>query len=513
MTIRFESRPAGILPSMDLSEQVARRAVDLDSSLRSAFVATGPAEANLDRLFEEPALCVTSGQQPGLLTGPLYTIYKALSTAALARLVEERLARPVIPVFWVAADDHDFAEVNHCVLPSSSNDVVRIALRERDEAAHLTPMYKEQLGSDIDLVLTKLEAHTPETEFRPEILEWIRAHYRSESDLASAFGGALAELLGKYGVVVFLPTCVQAKRAMAPWLMSALEKASEIDRELAVRAEYLQSQGNKAPISVGGSASTVFIESKLGRDRLLLEEGAFLTRRAKEVWTLSELSDVAELDPQRLSPNVLLRPVVEAALLPTIAYVGGPGELDYLPQAEPIYRVLGVEPQLAVPRWSGLCVDRRTDKFLAKHGINVDDLAMPEGQLEARILRDELPEDATEAMALLRANLAEQYARLAIAAESVDQSLGRKVKAAEHGALKDLSGLEKRILNQLKQQNETTVRQLVNARNSLFPLGRMQERVFNSVPYLIRYGDEFLEKAYGQCRNLFSALETATGES
>jgi bacillithiol biosynthesis cysteine-adding enzyme BshC len=510
MSLRFEDEAVGVPPQLDMIACAARRMERIDPALQAAFVASGAAEQNLKRLFSNDALCVTTGQQPGLLTGPLYTVHKALSAAALARLMEQRLGRPVVPVFWVAGDDHDFAEANHCYFPSGSHDVLRVVLRERDSAAALTPMFREPVGAEIEAVMQRLADVTRETEFRPRVFEWIRSHYRPESDMATAFGGALAELLAQFGVVVFNPTHADAKRAMAPWILAALQQANGIDGALTQHAEALRELGRSAPIAVGESASTVLIESSLGRDRLLMMEAGFQTRRSKESWRLAELEEVAAKEPQRLSPNVLLRPVIEAALLPTVVYVAGPGEVAYLPQAEPIYRLLGLERQHVIQRWTGRFIESRTARVLTKYGITLDDLSLPEGQLEARVLHDQVPADMKTALDALDAGVREAYGTLAVAAAKLDASLEKHVVAAEHGALRDLAAVEKKIVRYIKENNETAVRQLASARASMFPLGKRQERVFNVAPFLIRYGEEFLEGVYQRCGSWAAALETTT---
>ncbi|MEJ2237902.1 MAG: bacillithiol biosynthesis cysteine-adding enzyme BshC, partial [Gemmatimonadales bacterium] len=352
MNLDFRSTDLGPRPAFDVRKTAERRALEIDPNLRAAFTARGAAEANLGRIFTDGALCVTTGQQPGLLTGPLYTIYKALSAAALAHVMQRLLQQPVVPVFWVAGDDHDFAESNHLHLLTMANTVERLTLRERDQAAPQLPLYREELGGDIERVLETVAKETPDTEYKAETIDWLRRHYRPETDMASAFGHALAELLGRHGIVVFNPTHPEAKRVMAQWFVRALEDAGDIDAALAVYARELGTRGSPVPIEVGDGATTVMIESRLGRDRLIMNGDHFVARRSGEEWSVDELRGLARSEPQRLSANVLLRPVVEAAALPTLAYVGGPGELNYLPQADPIYEALDVEPQERVARWA-----------------------------------------------------------------------------------------------------------------------------------------------------------------
>lgn len=510
MTLRFEPTPFAQGPPLDL-DTLAARARPVDAALRPAFVAQGAAVGQLERLLSGDSLCVTTGQQPGLFTGPLFTVYKALTAVALARDAESRLGRPVVPVFWVAGDDHDFVEANHLFLLSPSNEIRRVTLRERDPAAPLTPLYQEPLGSEIAEVYAALTAATPETEFRPNVLAWFERHYRPEVDLASAFSRAMAELFADQGLVVFQPTHVAAKRAMAPALLRLLDTAAELDRALADRARELEAAGSEARVPVGDGASTVMLEATMGRDRLVLQDGAFATRRTGERWTAAQLQQVAREHPERLSPNVLARPAIEAALLPTLMYVGGPGELAYLPQAAPIYRALDVAPQAAVPRWSGRVIETRIAKVLDKFGINADALSRPPGLLEAELVRGEVPTAAQEALEALRGAIGREYDRLTPAAITIDPTLRKPVESAKHSALADLSDIEKRLVGHLKQQNDILVSQLAKARNSLFPLGKPQERVLNVSPFLIRYGPAFVQDALAACESHVNGLATVSG--
>lgn len=509
MTLTFQPTPLDAAPGLDAPGLAAARAVAIDPALRPAFLAHDAARANVDRLIDEGALCVTTGQQPGLLLGPLFTLYKALSAIALARSLAERLARAVVPVFWISGDDHDFAEANHTHLLTIDNEVARLALRERDPAAPLVPLYRELLGREIGAVLDAVQHATPDTEFRAGILAWLGRHYRPEHDLATAFAGALAELLGPYGLVIFRPTHSAAKRAMAAHLVSALRDGTTLDGALQQQAAELAAVGRAVPVAVGEGATNVMIEARLGRDRLMLDGNAYVARRSAERWTLRQLEGVAREEPERLSPNVLLRPVVEAALLPTVAYVAGPGELAYLPQCAPLYRALGVPPQAAFPRWSGRVIEGRVQKVLEKYGLNANDLDAPEGQLEARLAKEELPSAARDALAALRRALGTEYGRLERAAVAIDPTLKKAVQSARNAALAGVAESEKRIVAHLKKQDEILQQQLAKARHHLFPLGRPQERVFNSVPYLIRYGTAFLDQAFAATSAWIQSRERA----
>jgi uncharacterized protein YllA (UPF0747 family) len=253
------------------------------------------------------------------------------------------------------------------------------------------------------------------------------------------------------------------------------------------------------------------VEGKLGRDRLVLEGNAFVTRRSGERWSLDDLARLARESPERLSPNVLARPAVEAALLPTLAYVGGPAELGYLSQATPVYRLLGIRPQVPVPRWSGFVLEPRVVKVLEKYRIRVEDLNQAEGQLEAALVQAEVPPAASQAITGLRRVVEEEYDRLTQAAVDVDPTLRKPVQSAKHQALAGLADVQKRLVSHLKQHNEIMVTQLAKARHNLFPQGQPQERVFTVAPYVVRYGPEFLREVYQACDPHARHLAAAAG--
>jgi bacillithiol biosynthesis cysteine-adding enzyme BshC len=492
VSLHFESTALSAATPPTLAELAGRRPPPMATPLRDAFVAHDRGADRLAQLLAGAA-CVTTGQQPGLLTGPLFTVYKALTAVALAEVLERQRGQPVVPVFWVAGDDHDFAEANHVHYLTLENELERVVLREREPSAPLTPLYREPLGSEVARVLAELVAQSPNTEFRGDVLAWLERHYRSDRDFATAFAGSVAELLGRFGLVVLRPTSAAAKQAMASHLLRALRSAGDIDRALDTRAAVLRDTGRPAPVPVGDGATLVMIEGKMGRDRLVLDGERFAARRSGESWTLTQLERLAEDEPRRLSPNVLLRPVVEASLLPTLAYVAGPGELDYLPQCEPVYAALGVEPQLPFPRWSAQVVEPRVSKVLGKYTIAPEDLRRTD--LESRLVRDDMPESVRESLHALRVTLGQQYQELQGAASAVDPTLKKSVQSARNSALSELASLEKRIIAHLKKQNEIVVQQIGKARNNLFPQGQPQERMLTVAPYLVRYGFEFLDAA------------------
>jgi bacillithiol synthase len=433
-----------------------------------AAVMPGPGR---DRLASGEVLVVTTGQQPGLFTGPLYAIYKALSAAALARCLERERNVPVVPVFWVAGDDHDFAEANHATVLNAAGELVRIVLRDRAADAQLLPLYREPCGPEIGAALQALGAALPDTEFKNDVLAWLEAAYRPDTNLADAGAEALNRLLGPRGggIAVFRAHDRAAKRAAAPWLLRALD------------------------VTLPDGLSPVLVEGSAGRDRLRGGGDASVARRSGERFTPEALKRIAAESPEKLSPNVLLRPVIEAALFPTVAYAAGPGELEYLPDAGPLYAHLGVTPQTPVPRWSGFMLESRVEKVLERYGLTQEDFHGPPGVLEARLARAAVPAEITDTLVRLRAAIDLHYERLAAETARLDPTLERTVQSARNAALGGTNEIEKKLVASLKRADETLTGQLARARAALAPEGKPQERVLTLATFLARYGPGVLD--------------------
>jgi bacillithiol biosynthesis cysteine-adding enzyme BshC len=476
--------------------------------LEAAVVAPCIPEAR-ERLLAPGTVVVTTGQQPGLFTGPLYTVYKALSAVALARKLESEWQVPVVPVFWLATDDHDFAEAATASWPGADGAVRTVTLRERPPDAGLTPMYRELLGPAITEALGALEGDL-QGDFVHETLLWLRKHYRPEATVGGAYAHAMAELLCPWGVVCLDAGSTALKRLAAPWLMKALQASAELNRSLEGRARDLAATGHDADVALSPDATLVMLEGTAGRDRLMRDGDRFRTRRGGETFSLSDLAALAAQLPERLSPNVLLRPVIESALLPTTAYVAGPGELRYLALTPPVYEALDVPRQEPVPRWSGVVVDARAERVLGKFTLELDELLSPPGALESRLARRQLPALLDDGIARLRAALEEEYERLAHGAIEVDPTLEKTVLGARGQALHGLAEVERKLVQHLKRRSETELGQVARARAFVRPDGKPQERVFTVAPFLARYGRIFLEEMLASAAAWYAtALEGA----
>lgn len=463
-----------------------------DAALWPAVLEGPGQEALRARLAERDALVVTTGQQPALFTGPLYAVHKALSAAALARVLAARWNRPVVALFWVAGDDHDFAEANHAAWLRQDGSLHVETLPDRPAEAALRPMSQEPLGPAIDAALSALTADLAALEGHSEVLQWLRTHFRPGATMAGASGAALAELLAPLGVLCLDGAHPMLKVKAAPLIRRALEDATGLEAALVRRSSALVAAGREPGVVVGDGATLVMLEGGQGRDRLVRDGAGFATRHGGERYSSAALLTLLAQEPSRFSGNVLLRPVLERFVLPTVAYVAGPGELRYLALAEAAYAHLGVTPQLPVPRWSGLLVEPRVDRVLAKFGAPLEELLAPGARLESRVAREHLPPRAIETLGALRTSIDLHYGELETVATDVDPTLLRPIQGLKGRALQGVEKAEKKLVQHLKRRHETETTQIARARTAVLPGGRPQERMLTVAPFLARYGSGIL---------------------
>ncbi len=516
MTLRFSPSAGAVRGEGDLAAAIAaQRGRRVPASAAPAFLAQGAAEGSLRLLTEGRALAVTTGQQAGLFTGPLYAIHKALTAVALAESLSAAHGMPVVPVFWVAGDDHDFAEINHCHVLGADGHAARVVLRERAPDAPMLPAYREPVGPEGREALARLESLLPPSDFRADTLGWLTRAYAPEHSLAEACALALAELLGSFGVVVCRGWHPALKAAAGAVILAALREAPHLDAELAAVAERLRASGAEVPVAVGEGLSLVMLEGKAGRDRLRHDgPGRFMARRGGEVITMQDAERLLAAEPERISANVLLRPAVEAHVLPTVAYVGGPAEMAYLAQTGPVFALTGVPRPVRMPRVSGSLIEAKVDKVLERLSLTPEALSRPDGEVAASLARDALPPSTADALASLRTMLAERYAALRSEAVAIDSTLEKPVESARNQALAGTHDIEKKLLAHLKRQNDTVLQQVARAREQLFPGGKPQERVLTVASFLSRHGKDVLsviqDGARAHAKRLLEAPQART---
>jgi bacillithiol synthase len=458
---------------------------------------TGVTSLHLQRLVEEGGYFVTTGQQPGLFTGPLYSLYKALTAIRLAGALERLLARPVLALFWVASEDHDWEEADHTHLLDVHNEIHTLRVPP-PAGSHQRPLHRIRLGRSIEETVARFMELLPQSDFSPDLREALLRGYSPEHTLPEGFHTVLARLFQDLPIAFVDAANPELEVASLPTLFRELDRAQEHERLLAGTASRLEMAGYHVQVPILPGGVNLFFEGPEGRERLYRDGGGLRLHRSGARLSMDEVRSRAQDDPSLLSPNVLLRPVVESNLLPTLAYVGGPGEVSYFAQLKELFQAHGVGMPLVRPRHSAILVEKKVRKVLDKFGLTPDSMERPHHELASDIARGELPEEVRNALGDMREAIGRGAGSLAKAVQGIDTTLRGPVTHARNAAFTALDDAERKILQAVKRENDIALEQVEKAQRHLFPLGRPQERVLNLFYYLFRYGPDLIPAILGK---------------
>ncbi len=438
--------------------------------------------ANIQALRDPESAAVVTGQQLGLFGGPLYTVYKAVSAIQLARKLAEDTGRPVVPVFWMAGEDHDFDEVRH-TLVLNGTDPVRIAL---DADGARTPVGRRVLGEDATAAVDALEETLRPTEFTPALLNAVRAAYQPGATMRDAFAGLMQHLFAGSGLVFISPDDARLKELVADVFRQEIERYDETFARLTDASDRLDAAGFHRQVTP--LPGNLFLMEPEGRFTLDPDEDGYALRGLDRRYSSDELLALLESEPERFSPNVVLRPIVEDRLLPTAAYVAGPGEASYYAQLRGVYDAFGVPMPVVYPRASVTLVEGKVQKVLDRYDLTVGDLGGDLDALHKRLVLDLSEHDVEAAFDAAQQHLHEAINGLKPVASGVDATLGKSAEAARAALQKELAGLKDRVVRAEKRNHEFVREQLDKAHAGLYPTGKLQERVLSALYVVNKYG-------------------------
>lgn len=450
------------------------------------------AQARLAAVREGNGYVVTTGQQPGLFAGPVYSLYKAVTAALLADRLEAHLGRPVAPVFWTASEDHDWEEGNHTWLVDVDNELHRLTLPDVPGAGH-EPLHTLPLGPGIEKCFAELKELLPDTDFTAAYLGLVREAWVPEATLPSAFEATLSRLLEPLGLLWVQADDPWLKRASRDVLLAELEHARTNEAALTRRAAELEEAGHGVQVTILEGGVNLFMEGPAGRERVYRDERGVHLRHSEAAFSLDEVRARLDDDPAVLSPNVLLRPVVESAVLPTVAYVAGPGEMNYFAQLAPFFEAHGIRMPVVVPRLGAFVLESKVSKVLDKFDLDVASLDRPLHELAGERAREEVPEEVRRALGSFKGAVARGVSEIIDAVREIDPTLKGPVQHLRSVAFDALSDVERKVVQAVKREDEIALQQIEKAHLHLFPTGTAQERIFNPFYYLARYGDRFIE--------------------
>ncbi|MFN2482954.1 MAG: bacillithiol biosynthesis cysteine-adding enzyme BshC [Pyrinomonadaceae bacterium] len=469
--------------------------------------AGGETLANVARLRSGDCVAVVSGQQVGLFTGPLYTIYKALSAVKLAGCLSQR-GTPAVPVFWMATEDHDWEEVRAAELTACDG---RLAVAELPAAAHTegAPVGSVLIDDSIEETIKRLVDVLPTTEFSDDLERTVRAAYAPGRTYGEAFARMLTALIGRHGLVLLDPLDARLKRLAAPLYSEAARRAPEIAAAVEARSRELAEAGYHAQVHASADAFPLFLHADGARRVALARsgDGRYCAKDARDGtgYTADELAEWALREPENFSPNVTLRAVVQDYLLPTVAYYGGAAEIAYFAQTAEVYRVLSRPATPILHRASLTLVERRTGRTLERYDLKLEDFFAGLDSVVARVVEEHLGAEQARAFDLSEQKIKNALSELGERLRGFDPTLA---DALSHGGEKieyQLAGLRTRFHRAQMARDRAAHRQLERAAALLYPEKALQERHLNITSLVARHGVYCLDW-------IFSAIDIGSSD-
>jgi bacillithiol synthase len=437
--------------------------------------------SRIESLLDPESVAVVTGQQLGLFTGPLYTLLKSLSTLQLAERLAAETGRPVVPVFWLEGEDHDFEEVASV---SILRDNEPRTLTYRPEGSVSGPIGGHVLDAGIGEVIDGMAETLRETEFTAGLLASVREAYRPGETMADAFARFMRTLLPEAGLVLLCPADARLKRLAAPLFRREVAEAPETRDRVRGVSELLaiDFHAQARPRDVN-----LFYLGNGSRERVELTEQGFGVGTGDPV-SETEILEMIDREPERFSPNVILRPLYQDTLLPTAAYVAGPGEIAYFAQLRPVYEWAGVPMPAVVPRATATLVERKVHRVLEKYDIAFETLQGGTDEVLSQVAEARRDEGLDRAFADASGQMHEAMNRLRPEIERVERSLVNTAEATRAAIARELEKLETRARRADKRRHDELRDQIDKAVTNLFPEGALQERKLASLYFLNKYG-------------------------
>jgi bacillithiol biosynthesis cysteine-adding enzyme BshC len=442
------------------------------------------------QLRERDTVAIVTGQQAGLFGGPLFTLLKALTTIRLAQRVRDEHKVPAVAVFWIDAEDHDWDEVRSCGVLDPELGFRSVSVGN-PPGAHEGPVARVRLDESADAAIAELEATLQTTEFSPSLLQSLRQAYQPGAGMAEAFGLWLESQLGAHGLIVFDASDPAAKPLASPVFAREIEHAGETARLAAAAGAALESGGYHAQATLPPDTVALF---HLNAQREPIRRSSDGFHVADRVVSREALLEEARESPQRLSPNVLLRPLVQDTLFPTACYVAGPNELAYLAQLGRVYEAFGIPMPLIQPRATATLVDANTMRFLTRQEFPLEALRAQDEAALNQLLEAQLPPRIEALMHETGAAVEDRLGELAGVITELDATLEGATRSTLGRMQDDLKKLHAKIIQAAKRKNETLRRQYHHAQAQAFPAGHPQERQIGGIYFLNKYGPTLIDR-------------------
>lgn len=451
---------------------------------------------NIELLRGPDTVAVVTGQQAGLFTGPIYTIYKALTAIKMAEMLNREGCKTV-PVFWVATEDHDFDEVSKTYIVDKHGGLYESKTKPANYHENSPVGYVKLDESICEVVNNLVDALSP-TEFTAEMRKILDSTWKTGELFGDAFSKLLTQLLKDYGLIIVDPLDTALKQLAAPLYVEAVNRSAEIVDALRTRSKELEAEGHSAQVLTGEDYFPLFWHADNNTRNALrkTENGTINAKGGSREFTIDELASIAATEPERFSPSVVLRSVVQDYILPTACYVGGGAEIAYFAQNAEVYRVLNRPVTPILHRQSFTFVESKHAKTMAKYELNLIKLFDGYAGLLPQIVEKYLNAGSAKVFARAEENINIELNRLDQDVSKIDVTLAENLANRRRKILYHIAALRNKFYKVQIRKDADIRRQLEEMLTVLLPNGNLQERSINITYFLNRYGPSFVDWIY-----------------
>lgn len=462
------------------------------SELNQTWDAPTSTLKNIERLKQSDSVVVIGGQQVGLLTGPMYTINKIISIIQYAKKQEAELNVPVIPVFWMAGEDHDFDEINHVFAPFQ-RDMKKITtpqyIHEKKQVSDI-PLDQEKTKQWIEQVFSTLE----ETSFTKKLLKNIRRCLNKSTTFVDFFARCMFDIFTEEGLVLFDSGNAKMRRFESNYFMMQIEQQEQISAGVYGSLQDLKRCGYNVELEADSHNTHLFYH--VNHERVLLyrtADGDWIGKNNEVKLTTDQIKDIATHRPQLLSNNVVTRPLMQELMFPTLAFVGGPGEISYWAALKPAFHALNLKMPPVIRRLSLTYVHQHTMKLMEKYSLSLDD-AVNEGieKQKERWLSEKINPPIDETVRTIKRTIHDAHQPLRDMAHDLGADMGALAEKNLTYLYRDLEFLERRMTHKIEEQYSQELLEFDRLNMLLHPEQGLQERVWNPLFFINQYGKEFI---------------------
>jgi bacillithiol synthase len=481
-----------------LDETAGRRAdrrsmVNVLKNYQTQLPCHAAAAQSLDKLERPDSLVVVGGQQAGLFGGALLIYYKALTVIQTAKQAEQRLGRPVVPVFWIAGEDHDFDEANHVIVQSSEESVRRVRIERPDgprQAVSRTALTSEAWLSALQELATQL----PDTAHKPKLLERLQSYVADCPSLSLAFARLLADWFGPQGLVLLDADDDRLRSLEGKMFLDFIQDNEGLEVALKEGERLVAERGFPLQAETAEGGANLFLHHEQGRLLLHRDGDFFVDRRGFVKLSREQLLRLTDESPNVLSTNALTRPLMQDYVLPVLAAVLGPSELAYWGILGPAFQKFGMSMPLLIPRSSFTYLEQPISKLLTKYGLSAEEAISDWETKREEWLKSQDDWQLEQLFGKAKDDFDRLYAPVLERVVSLQPGLSKLAELNRDKIIEQIAYMQSKSMDALVKRHEASLRQWDRIKLALQPLDRPQERVYGTVHFWNRYGSEWLNR-------------------